>query len=330
MKSRDRTFEHFWSDATAIRGSITPRVVPIVLSFGMLALLVCALAWAIEALSGHRIGLSVAFHEIAGAILGLMLVLRTNAGYDRWWEGRRLWGGIVNQSRNLAIAAISYGPENSDWRERVLAWSRAFPRLALTSLRGEPPDSGVAERLGLDAAARLADADHAPSHASARLAALLREARDAGTLDGFAFLQIDAQRALLIDHLGGCERILKTPLPRAYAINIRRFLLLFLASLPFALLHKMESDWGIPLITMLVAYPLLALDQTGVELQNPFSTRNLSHLPLDGVVATIDRNLAGLHPGEHGSIAKAAPSDSSSGSGGPLGLDGHSQVVLSG
>ena len=306
MSTRDTTFDRFWKDATAIRGSITPKVLPIVLSFGLLAVVVCALAWAIEAVWGHRIGLSVAFHEIAGAMLGLMLVLRTNSGYDRWWEARKLWGGIVNQSRNLAISAISYGPADPSWRAGVLAWSRAFPRLALANLRGERPDSGVSALLGPDEAADLAEVDHPPSYASARLAGLLQDARDAGTLDGFGFLQIDAQRALLIDHIGGCERILRTPLPRAYAINIRRFLLLFLGSLPFALLHKMESDWAIPFVTMLVAYPLLALDQTGVELQNPFSVLKLSHLPLDAVVATIDRNLAAFHPGDSDPIPATA------------------------
>ena len=110
-------------------------------------------------------------------------------------------------------------------------------------------------------------------------------------MDGFAFIQIDRERALLIDHIGACERIVKTPLPRAYSINIRRFIVFFLLTLPFSLLHLLDNDWLVPFITMLVAAPLLALDQIGVELQNPFSTSNLSHLPLDDISAGIERNL---------------------------------------
>ena len=100
-------------------------------------------------------------------------------------------------------------------------------------------------------------------------------------MDRFAFVQIDKERASLIDHIGACERILKTPLPMVYAIKIRRFIALFLLTLPFALLNRINGDWLVPFITMMVAYPLVSLDQIGIELQNPFCVDNLSHLPLD-------------------------------------------------
>jgi putative membrane protein len=96
---------------------------------------------------------------------------------------------------------------------------------------------------------------------------------------------------LLIDHLGACERILATPLPRIYSITIRRLILLFLLLLPVSLIYLLEAMWLIPLITMVVAYPLLTLDQIGVELENPFSTRSLSNLPLDDITANIEQNL---------------------------------------
>jgi putative membrane protein len=110
-------------------------------------------------------------------------------------------------------------------------------------------------------------------------------------MDRFAFIQIDKERALLIDHIGACERILKTPLPLVYSIKIRRFIALFLLTLPFALLHRTNGSWIVPLITMFAAYPLISLDQIGVELQNPFAKTNLSHLPLDDISKTIQRNV---------------------------------------
>lgn len=84
------------------------------------------------------------------------------------------------------------------------------------------------------------------------------------------------------------------PLPRAYAIKVRRFILLFLLLLPFALLHRLGSDWLVPPLTMLVAYPLLALDRIGDELQNPFDPARLSHLPLADIAAGIERVALGL------------------------------------
>lgn len=281
----------FWRDAFRIRGSITPRAMPYVTSFAIYALAVCVVAWWIERTCQSRIGLEVTPFEFAGAALGLLLILRTNAGYDRWWEARKLWGGIVNQSRNLAITSLTYGPDEPAWRDRLVRWVAAFPHVARCSLRSESPDDSVSRLIGKDALARLVAADHKPSFIVMEIGRMLRDASERQEMDRFAFLQADKERATLIDHIGACERILKTPLPLVYAIKIRRFLALFLLILPFALLHRTASDWLIPLVTMLVAYPLIALDQIGIELQNPFRKQNLSHLPLDDICTTIERNV---------------------------------------
>ncbi len=284
----------FWREAFAWKGSVTPLVLPSVLAFGLIAIAVCTAAWLLERQLDMKLGLEIAPFEIAGAALGLLLILRTNAGYDRWWEARKLWGGIVNQSRNLVIDALAYGPSDPEWKEQFTRWAAVYPHIARSQLRGAPPSLEVAQLVGPVVSAQIAMSPHMPSFVALQLAHMLREACDAGTLDRFAFLQLDRERAALIDHLGACERILKTPLPMVYAIKIRRFLAVFLITLPFALLHQLQAIWLIPLITMMVAYPLVSLDQIGVELQNPFSLRNLGHLPLDDISRTIEQNLMGL------------------------------------
>lgn len=111
-------------------------------------------------------------------------------------------------------------------------------------------------------------------------------------MDRIAFLAVDRERAQLIDHIGGCERILKTPLPLIHTIKLRRFIVLYLVWLPLAAVGEL---WWLPgLVTALVAYPLLGIDQIAVELENPFSSRNLSHLPLNDICETIERNLLAL------------------------------------
>ncbi|CAN5658296.1 bestrophin family ion channel [soil metagenome] len=298
-QKRDRklsfqTRQGFWREAFAVHGSITPQVLPLVLAFGLTASVTCGISWLVKTLFQVQIALATTPFEFAGAALGLLLVLRTNAGYERWSEARKLWGGIVNQSRNLAISAMAYGPTDSDWREEFVRWAAVFSHLARLGLRGERTCSEVANLVGPEEAHRIATTDHLPSFVALKLGNLLREAREQRELDPFAFMQVDRERALLIDHIGACERILKTPLPRVYSIKIRRFIVMFLLTLPFALLHRVENFWLVPLITMLVAYPLLSLDQIGVELENPFSKSNLSHLPLDDISATIERNLLGV------------------------------------
>lgn len=279
---------NFWHEIFLLQGSVTPLVLRRVAVFGVYALLI----WGLCRLPAFQFESALAPYEVAGAVLGLLLVLRTNAGYDRWWEARVLWGGIVNQCRNLAISAQTYGPDDRVWRENVVRWTAAFPHAARHSLRGEKVSPEIQALLGDEESRRVAAAQHMPSYVAERLASLLRDAVQSGTLNDFAFLQIDKERARLIDHIGGCERILNTPLAKAYSIKIRRFLFLFMMTLPFGLLG--EAGWMTPLVTMLVAYPLLSLDQIGVELENPFSEKRLSHLPLNQISDTIENNLLAL------------------------------------
>lgn len=284
----------FWRQAFALNGSVTLRVLPRVFVFGLISAGVCALARLVEETYRIELGVNAAPYGVAGAILALLLVLRTNAGYDRWWEARKLWGGIVNQSRNLTTHALAYGPGDRAWREGFVRWVAAFPHTARAALRGEPLPPEVVALIGPEAAGLVAAADHMPGLVALKLGTLLREASDRRGMGDFAFLQADRERVLLMDHLGACERIVQTPMPLVYSIKIRRFITLFLIALPFALLSTFDSALLVPPVTMLIAYPILSLDQTGIELENPFSTRNLSHLPLERITATIERNLEGL------------------------------------
>ncbi len=244
--------------------------------------------------------------EVAGAVLGLLLVLRLNAGYDRWWEARKLWGGIVNQSRNLAIAGLAYGPSNQKWREHFIRWVAAFPHVTKRSLRGERVLPELERLLTEPQIKWLLSNSHLPDAVSREIASMLAEARRDG-MDGFAFIEAEKQRALLIDYLGGCERILKTPLARSGAIQVRQFIFIFLTALPFTLLQDFEGtfggfsgldeenqSWLVPLFIMVLAYMLLALDRIGMELQNPFHPSRIDFLPLDGICMTIEQNLLEL------------------------------------
>jgi putative membrane protein len=286
--------QSFWREAVALQGAITPRVIKEVLLVGLIAAAICQATLYVERSTGMSLRLEVGPYEIAGAVLGLLLVFRTNAGYDRWWEARKLWGGIVNQSRNLGAGALAYGPADAEWRRGFIGWIIAFPYVSRFSLRGAKPDDHLKELIGAAAEAEVARSAHMPTRVAFELAKRLRSACDGSGLDRFVFLQLERERALLIDHIGGCERILKAPLPRVYSIMVRRFILLFVVTLPLALLHRMSNDWLVPLMTMLAAYPMLSLDQIAVELQNPFDATNVTHLPLETITGTIEENLVRL------------------------------------
>ena len=281
----------FWREAISIKGSVTPIVIFNVFVFGLIAAFICFADHYIEEVFQVNLGLEVGPHEIAGAALGLLLILRTNAGYDRWWEGRTLWGGIVNQCRNLVIELLAYGPKDKAWRKEVVTWVMVFPYAAKSSLRSENGLEKFEQLLGKSEAEKLVNSSHMPFYVLLKIAGLLRSALDKGDVNPFTFAQMERERSLLMDHVGACERILKTPLPLVYSVKIRRFVALFLVTLPFALLHQMETDWLVPLVIMLVGYPLVSLDQIGIELQNPFYKSSLNHLPLDEISASIEKTL---------------------------------------
>ena len=180
---------------------------PLVLAFGLAADGICGVTWIVEKLFEVEITLEVTPFEFAGVVLGLLILLRTNAGYDRWWEARVLWGGIRNQSRNFVISAMAYGPTNSEWREKIVRWAAVYPHVARLNLRGELPSSEVANLVGPEDAKQVAAAEHMPSFVALKLGDLLREATDKLEMDRYGFIQVDLQRALLIDHVGACERM---------------------------------------------------------------------------------------------------------------------------
>lgn len=278
-------YPNFMDCALAIRGSVTPRVWKKVLAASAYATCISLLSIYIPSLS-----LPISPFEYAGVIMSLILVFRLNAGYDRWWEARKLWGTVVNCSRNLAIIITNCIVSSStDEINNSLGLVAAMPYMMKNTLRGVAATDEVKHLLSEDIYAQLQQWQHKPNFISSKLAELLWCQQEKGQLNQFSFLKAEELRETILDCQGACERILKTPMPFVMAIKSRRFILLFLLILPIALVNY--SVYINPMIMTLVAYALFSLDQIGVELQNPFSVENLSHLPLNDICKTIENNV---------------------------------------
>lgn len=294
---------NFLRGALMWRGSVTPLILPalILVSLYPLFLVLVDHYWV------SLPNLEVTPFEYTGVVLGLVLVFRTNSGHDRWWEARKLWGSIVNSCRNILIAGLNYGPADPAWRMELVKWVIVFPYAVKESLRQKKDFSELQEDelLSPEEIRQLQSAQHMPLFVMDKIAMLFQQARMSSSgLSEMAFFELERQRASLIDCLGGCERILKTPMPLAYGIKTRRFILIFLLLLPFSLLDR--AGFNTVFIFLLVAYPLLALDRIGLELQYPFDSKRLSHLPLTSICNTIKANaLVFLAMENEG--AKAAP-----------------------
>jgi putative membrane protein len=264
------------------------RGVPLrVLAFGVIA----AIAWAGDRyLSLH---LPIGPHEIAGAIIALILAFRTNTAYNRFWEGRTLWGAIVNSCRNLTRIAMHHSGQDSVEARAFATWVVVFAHSSRRWLRGETDWPEIQALLPADAYEVLVRSPHPPLHAadelSRHVAALVRR----GSLDPMMAASAEGEIVALVNCLGGCERIRKTPTPLGYVVLSQRLIAITLASLPFALIEQVGALT--PLITMTVAYPILLIEGLGTELDNPFG-HDVNDLPLTRICKTIEENLLAAPP----------------------------------
>jgi putative membrane protein len=287
-------YDSFLHNALTLKGSVTPRVIQKVMIVFFYSCLISAINY-----QKPSIFLPIGPFEYAGLVMGLILVFRLNAGYDRWWEARKLWGNIVNQSRNLAIILSNYvlPNESNNQKVTIIHYIAAMPFLIKNSLRQSDSVEDIKHLVNKEDLSEIISCSNKPAILSSMIAHQLNQFRYQNQLDPFSFLQAEEARALILDCHGACERILKTPIPFVMAVKSRRFIFLFLMALPFATVST--SIYITPFITSIVAYALLSLDQIGVELQNPFSEERLSHLPLNEICINIEKNITEIHTSLH-------------------------------
>lgn len=285
-----------------LRGSVLPHLVP--------RIVLCAAIGALAAWLFDERGVKIPslVHSLIGVALGLLLVFRTNASYDRYWEGRKLLGTITNRVRDLTRQASVYitGDDaearaaRTDLRRLVLAWNG----LLRQHLRKERDLAALgalltpAERQALEGI-RVRPCV-AVQWASARLADCAR----AGRLTEQRLQLMDANLTALIDAWGGAERIMKTPVPFAYAQHIKTFLALFCFTVPFALVDAMR--WYTPIAAAILGFALFGIDEIGVEIEDPFGY-DPNDLPLDKMAENLDHDTAAILAASPPPAAPPAP-----------------------
>lgn len=291
IKRNVRRYEQDWFKLLfRVRGSVIPAVMPRVLLcavFSMSILLLHNRGWS---LSSPILGTLV-----PSIVLGLLLVFRTNTSYERFWEGRKLWGTVVNLTRNLARhmwVAIA-APEPGD-REAKLAAVRLLPAFAVAMklhLRNEPPDGELASLLATDQFVKLQPMHNPPLEIAFWIADYLQTQEARGTLNPYQLTYCQETLDDLVDALGGCERILKTPVPVAYSIHLKQLLMLYCLALPFQMVDSV--GWGTPLLVGLISFAVFGIEEIGIEIENPFG-HDPNDLPLDAICHTIQKNIEDL------------------------------------
>jgi putative membrane protein len=278
-----------WFQITfSVRGTVLPRVAARLVELGVFT----ALVWGFDEYLAARWGYTVPAlnpmaHSLMGIAVGMLIVFRNNCSYDRFWEGRKLWGSIVNTSRNLVRGAAVYRGHCVDLANLVAAYVLVLKQ----HLRANPDLDEAAALMPGPAFATVKEAANPPSVLAYFLSAWIHEQRGAGKLDQIQERTLETYVAGLVDCQGGCERIQKTPIPFAYACHIKQFLLLYLGTLPFVVVPLM--GWVSIPVVVLVTFGLYGIEEVGVEIEDPFG-EDPNDLPLDALCQVIARDTLAL------------------------------------
>jgi ion channel-forming bestrophin family protein len=227
----------------------------------------------------------ISVYSLIGFVISLLLVFRTNTAYDRWWEGRKRWGALVNDSRNLAIKIAT---KLSDEEDRDL-FRRMIPNFVYASK--EHLRSGVQmDELDLNAEekASLVRKGHIPSAIVQVMMERIQLRHREKTLSGEDLLILDQNMNALLDSLGACERILNTPIPFSYSLFLKKFIFIYVTTLPLAFVTIF--GYYSALVATFVFYVLVSMEVLAEEIEDPFGVDD-NDLPLDEICERIKLNV---------------------------------------
>jgi putative membrane protein len=224
-------------------------------------------------------------HSLLGFVLSLLLVFRTNTAYDRWWEGRKLWGKLVNDTRNFAIKINIILTDDRESADQISKYLKFFPHLLAKHLSQE------STRLALDedySEIKNSLKNHGPNDLIIQLTEKLYQLKKQGKISDVEMLYLDTQISGFLDVCGGCERIKNTPIPYSYSSFIKKFIILYVLALPVAYVINLGL-FMIPL-TVFVYYVLMSLELIAEEIEDPFNNDE-NDIPMETIAQNIERNV---------------------------------------
>jgi len=258
---------HWFRMLLAWRGSVLPELLPRL----CLILLISLVALGVhEHLLKITVNMTTTPFSLIGIALAIFLGFRNSASYDRYWEARKLWGQLLNESRSMTRQVLTLPRETidaADTREFVSVLG-AFPHALRHQLRKTDPRDDLAARLPAPLVERIVGSRYRPATIMLWLGEWVQRHAREGKLEPWTVLAFDRNLNGLSDIIGGCERIASTPLPFAYSVMIHRTVYFFCAALPFGLVASIGTFT--PVFSVFVAYTFMALEAIASQIEEPF------------------------------------------------------------
>jgi ion channel-forming bestrophin family protein len=274
----------FHTYSRAVMRTLTPAVISIAVYTGGFCYLL------IDVLNLHESDFqsTIAVHSLLGIVLGLFLVFRTNSSYDRWWEGRKLWGSFVNSTRNLSHKLRAFlgstDVVNLQWfaimiPNLVYSVKEHLRKGVKLSELAEPEPSFIDS---------LKEVKHVPNRISTLMYQRVNDLYKQNKITGDQLIILDKELKEFSDILGACERIKNTPIPYSYSMYIKQFIFIYLFTLPVAFITTM-GYFTVPVV-VLITFVLLSVELIAEEIEDPFG-RDVNDLPTDELAEKITENV---------------------------------------
>ncbi len=227
----------------------------------------------------------IAVYSLIGFVISLLLVFRTNTAYDRWWEGRRKWGELVNDSRNFAVKLSSILKDKEDkafFQRQIVNYVYATKEHLRNGVKFEELD------LSDEELQQLGNSSHVPIAIVKAMYTRLNALSSTSKITQEEFLALDKNLNTFIDVVGACERIKNTPIPFSYSLFIKKFIFIYVTTLPLAFVN--QFGYFSSLIATFVFYVLVSMEVLAEEIEDPFGEDD-NDLPTDTICERIKGNV---------------------------------------
>ncbi|SIT04661.1 putative membrane protein [Filimonas lacunae] len=273
------------------KGSVLPQLLPRLL---LLLVFSVAVVYVRGTFGAYKIPLNPAPFTLFGLALALFLGFRNSASYDRFWEGRKLWGALLNDTRSLARQATTLCRYETGAKQQALfiRYLVAFTYALKHQLRHTDARADLERLLPADTARRMMAAQYKPIMLLKEMGLWIDQAKAERRTDSILQSAMETNLNKLSDIVGGCERLANTLIPYTYKVLLHRTVYVYCFLLPFAFVDSL--GWMTPIVVVFIAYTFTAWEAIADEIEEPFGTEP-NDLALDGMCKMIENTLLELN-----------------------------------
>ncbi len=263
------------------------KLIPMMITIGIYSAAICYIELEYYKLNDKSLVKNISMmHSMLGFVISLLLAYRTNTAYERWWEGRKLWGTLVNNSRNFAIklSAILKDDKDKKYFKKLIP---AFAGVLNTHLNSEETTNELFD----DVVQEIEKHKHKPNHVAKMMFQKINDLYETKKISGNQLIILNNEIQSFADVCGACERIKNTPIPYSYSSFIKKFIFIYVMTLPFG--YAISLGFYVVPVVIFIFYVLASLELIAEEIEDPFGG-DANDLPTRKIAENIKKHVEEL------------------------------------